>query len=369
MLPAASRFCLECRRPVDVGPTPASYTPRRLTEQILEGRETLQGERKQVTVLFCDIVHSTARTQRLGPEGMHALMNRFFTRAAEQVHRYEGTINRFPGDGFMALFGAPIAHEDHSRRAVLSALGLRDALAADGALSGVEIRQGINSGEIVVGVIGDDLHMDYTAFGDTVVLAARLEASAAPNEILVSDSTARAVRGYFEFEVAPAVEVTERKLRPLRIAGPGTRQSRLEDTDRRLAPFVGREGDLGALTSLGDNGASRIVGIVGEPGIGKSRLVHEFLAAVGDGAVIYEGRCLSLGSASPYLPVLDLLRETCGIASSDTRRVVVEARGDVDKRGCRCGSRIALSSSPARRRGRVGAAGRSRPGDDQGPDV
>jgi len=180
MLPAGSRFCLECGRPVEAGPAPASYTPRRLTEQILEGRAALQGERKQVTVLFCDIVHSTAHTQRLGPEGWHALMNRFFTRAAGQVHRYEGTINQFLGDGFMALFGAPIAHEDHSRRAVLAALALRDALTADGALSGVEVRQGINSGEIVVGAIGDDLRVDYTPFGDTVVLAARLESGGRP---------------------------------------------------------------------------------------------------------------------------------------------------------------------------------------------
>jgi tetratricopeptide (TPR) repeat protein len=217
----------------------------------------------------------------------------------------------------MALFGAPIAHEDHSRRAVLAALGLRDALAADAALSGVDIRQGINSGEIVVGVIGDDLRMDYTAFGDTVVLAARLEASAAPNEILVSDSTASAVRGYFEVEFAPAVEVKERKLRPLRIVGPGTRQSRLEDTDRRLAPFVGRDADLAALTDVRDSSGGRIVGIVGEPGIGKSRLVHEFLIAA-DGAAMYLGRCLSFGSASSYLPVLDLLRETCGITTSDS---------------------------------------------------
>jgi class 3 adenylate cyclase/tetratricopeptide (TPR) repeat protein len=335
-LPAGARFCLDCGRPVDAGPAPASYTPRHLIEQILEGRAALRGELKQVTVLFCDIVHSTAHTQRLGPEGMHALMNRFFTRAAEQVHRYEGTINQFLGDGFMALFGAPIAHEDHSRRAVLAAIGLRDALAGDEALSGVEIRQGINSGQIVVGAIGDDLRMDYTAFGDTVVLAARLEAAAAPNEIVVSDSTARAVRGYFEVEIAPAAQVKERQLRPLRIVGPGTRQSRLEDTDRRLAPFVGRDGDLAALTNLGDHGTGRIVGIVGEPGIGKSRLVHEFLAAAGDGATTYAGRCLSFGSASSYLPVLALLRETCGIAPSDSRAessaklAATLARADVD---------------------------------------
>jgi class 3 adenylate cyclase len=173
-VPAEARFCPKCGRPAEAGPMPASYTPRHLTERILAGHAALEGERKQVTVLFCDIVHSTAHTQRLGPEGMHALMNRFFTRAAEQVHRYEGTINQFLGDGFMALFGAPIAHEDHSRRAVLAALGLREVIAADGALSGIDIRQGINSGEIVVGMIGDDLRMDYTAFGDTVVLAARL---------------------------------------------------------------------------------------------------------------------------------------------------------------------------------------------------
>ena len=319
VLPAAARFCPQCGRPVAAGPAPASYTPRHLTEQILEGRAALQGERKQVTVLFCDIVHSTAHSQRLGAEGMHALMDRFFSHASEQVHRYEGTINQFLGDGFMALFGAPIAHEDHSRRAVLAALGLRDAVEADIALADVEIRQGINTGEIVVGVIGDDLRMDYTAFGDTVILAARLEAGAAANEILVGDSTARKVRGYFNLEVGPTVQVKERELRPLRVVGLGSRRSRLQDTDRRLAPLVGRDGDLAALAALcRGNSSGRIVGIMGEPGIGKSRLVHEFRKAIGDSAAVYEGRCLSFGSASPYLPVLDLVRDTCGIAPSDS---------------------------------------------------
>ncbi len=184
----------------------------------------------------------------------------------------------------------------------------------------MEIRQGINTGEIVVGLIGDDLRMDYTAFGDTVMLAARLEAGAGANEILVGDSTAGKVRGYFSLKAGPAVQVKERELRPLRVVGLGSRRSRLQDTDRRLAPLVGRDGDLAALAALGRGiGTGRIVGIMGEPGIGKSRLVHEFRTAIGDDAAVYEGRCLSFGSASPYLPVLDLVRETCGIAPGDSR--------------------------------------------------
>jgi class 3 adenylate cyclase len=178
---------------------PLSYTPKHLAEKILTSRSALEGERKQVTVLFCDLANSTPIAERIGPEAMHTLLNRFFEAALNEVHRYEGTINQFLGDGFMALFGAPLAHEDHARRAVLAALALQRTLAeADlGKPYGetCQFRMGLNSGLVVVGSIGDNLRMDYSAIGDTTNLAARLQQHAVPGDILVSESTTRLVQG------------------------------------------------------------------------------------------------------------------------------------------------------------------------------
>src|SRR5215831_2048888 len=169
---------------------PLSYTPPHLAEKILLSRSALEGERKQVTVLFCDLANSTPLAARLGPEAMHTLFNRFFTLALDVVHRYEGTINQFLGDGFMALFGAPIAHEDHARRAVLAALDLQRTLADHHAELGEPygvpcmFRMGLNTGLVVVGSIGNNLRMDYSAVGDTTNLAARLQQLAEPGTIL-----------------------------------------------------------------------------------------------------------------------------------------------------------------------------------------
>jgi class 3 adenylate cyclase len=155
-LPPGARFCPDCGQPASATLAPASYTPRHISEQILAVRGAIEGERKQVSVLFCDIVRSSALAAELGPEEFHLVIDRFFRTALAEVHRYEGTINQFLGDGFMALFGAPIAHEDHARRAVLAALGIT-------AQAEVNIRIGINSGLVVVGTIGDDLRVEGAA--------------------------------------------------------------------------------------------------------------------------------------------------------------------------------------------------------------
>src|SRR5207253_11210839 len=179
--------------------------------RILRDRAALTGERKQVTVLFCDFANSTPLAEQLGPEGMHTLLNRFFALALAEVHRYEGTINQFLGDGFMALFGAPIAHEDHARRAVLAALALQRTLQDTplGEPYGVEcaFRMGLNSGLVVVGSIGDNLRMDYSAVGDTTNLASRLQQQAEPGTMLVSESTTRLVEGAVRLEALQPVEV------------------------------------------------------------------------------------------------------------------------------------------------------------------
>ena len=272
--PLDARFCSECGHAATLAPVPASYTPRHITEQILAVRSAIEGERKQVSVLFCDIVRSSALAAELGPEEFHLVIDRFFRVALAEVHRYEGTVNQFLGDGFMALFGAPIAHEDHARRAVLAALGIAGR-------TEVQIRIGINSGLVVVGAIGDDLRLDYTAFGDTTVLAARLQAAASPGTVLVSQRTAGLVRGYFQLEEVTPVQVKERMVYPARVLGLGTRAAPIA-ADDELGPFTGRDGELAELRRALEataSGEGQVVGLVGEPGLGKSRLAFEFRRA------------------------------------------------------------------------------------------
>ena len=191
-----AKFCDVCATPVAIAPLPRaadprSYTPKHLAEKILTSRSALEGERKQVTVLFADVKGSTELASELDPEEWHRTMDRFFQILAEGVHRFEGTVNEYRGDGIMALFGAPIAHEDHAQRACYAALHLRDALRryADELRIGkgisFSVRMGLNSGEVVVGKIGDDLRMDYTALGHTANLAARMEQIAEPGRIYI----------------------------------------------------------------------------------------------------------------------------------------------------------------------------------------
>src|SRR5262249_13034105 len=207
--PESQKFCGDCGARLPAAADAAdessltSYTPRHLTEKILTSRSTLEGERKQVTVLFCDMANSTELTQRLGAEPMYSLLNVFFELALAEVHRLEGTINQFLGDGFMALFAAPVAHEDHIRRRFLAALAirqrLRDAATETTALGQIRVRMGMNTGTVVVGKIGDNVRMDYTAVGDTTNLAARLQSLAQPGLIYASPSIYAAGDPYFDF--------------------------------------------------------------------------------------------------------------------------------------------------------------------------
>ena len=295
-----------------IAPAPAGYTPAHITEQILAVPSAIEGERKQVSVLFCDIVASSALATDLGPEEFHLVIDRFFRVAMAEVHRYQGTINQFLGDGFMALFGAPVAHEDHARRAVLAALGI--ATQAE-----VKIRIGINSGLVVVGTIGDDLRVDYTAFGDTTVLAARLQAAAAPGAVLLSQRTAELVRGYFQLQEVTPVKVKERTVYPLRVTGLGARTGRIASGDE-LIPFTGRDRELAELQralEVAADGEGQVVGLAGDPGLGKSRLALEFRRLAETHAEVLEGRCLSYGASIAYLPLFELVRNACGIAADD----------------------------------------------------
>jgi class 3 adenylate cyclase/tetratricopeptide (TPR) repeat protein len=314
---------------------PLSYTPRHLAEKILTSRSALEGERKQVTVLFCDLANSTPIAERIGPEHMHTLLNRFFELALSEVHRYEGTINQFLGDGFMALFGAPIAHEDHARRAVFAALALQRTLQEThlGEPYGEEcqFRMGLNSGLVVVGSIGDNLRMDYSAIGDTTNLAARLQQVAEPGTILVNDSTSRLVQGYVRLEALQPVEV-KGKTEPVpiyKVIGTLPRRSPIVVRgERQLSSFVGRERELATLEALFaqvEAGQGQVVGIVAEAGGGKSRLLYEFRQRLQDKQVTYlEGRCLSYGSTIPYHPIIDVLRNNCGVSETDSPEAIGE---------------------------------------------
>ena len=311
--PPGARFCPECGHAAAAAPGAAGYTPAHVSEQILAVRSAVEGERKQVSVLFCDIVHSSALAADLGPEEFHLVIDRFFQTALAEVHRYEGTVNQFLGDGFMALFGAPVAHEDHAQHAVLAALGIAGR-------AEVPVRIGINSGLVVVGTIGDHLRVDYTAFGDTTVLAARLQAAAAPGAVLVSQQTAELVRGYFQLEQVAQIQVKERTVRPLRVTALGSRTARL-DSGGDLSPFTGRDRELAELRRMLEivvNGEGQVVGLAGDPGLGKSRLAWEFCRLAEDDAAVLEGRCRSYGAAIAYLPLFELVRNACGIAADDT---------------------------------------------------
>jgi predicted ATPase len=266
---------------------------------------------------------------------MHTLLNRFFEVALNAVHRYEGTINQFLGDGFMALFGAPLAHEDHARRAVLAALALQRTLQeADlGKPYGVEcaFRIGLNSGLVVVGSIGDNLRMDYSAIGDTTNLAARLQQQAEPGDILISESTSRLVQGTVRLEALQPVEVKGKTepVTPYKVIGTLPRRSPIASRGERiLSPFVGREREVATLEALFaqvEAGQGQVVGIVAEAGGGKSRLLYEFRQCLQDKQVTYlEGRCLSYGSTMPYHPLLDVLRHSCGISETESPDTIHE---------------------------------------------
>jgi class 3 adenylate cyclase/tetratricopeptide (TPR) repeat protein len=295
------------------------------------------GERKQITALFCDLVNSVGITERLGSERFVALLNRFLELVLAEVQRYDGTIDNFRGDGFLALFGAPVAHEDHARRAVLAALGIRRRMEEQGSALGVQygvelaVRMGLNTGPVVVGTIGADLAMDYTAIGDTTNVAARLQQMAEPRAIIISEATARHVAGYARVEAIGTVEVRGRSepIAAYRVLGIGPRRAPLEGlAPRTLSQFVGRArqlADLKALLEQIEQGRGQAVGIAAEPGMGKSRLIYEFRRSLGRKRVTYlEGRCLSYGSAIPYVPILDIIRNNCGIAEADSPDVVAE---------------------------------------------
>ena len=316
-----------------------AYTPRHLVERILTTRSALEGERKQVSVLFADVVDSMRLAERLGAEEWHRVLDRIFAILSAGIHRFEGTINQFTGDGVMALFGAPVAHEDHARRACHAALSAMSELHAyAGALRarGLElsVRMGINSGEVVVGKIGDDLRMDYTAQGHCVGLAARMEQLAAPGTVLLTESTAQLVEGFFALaDVGPrSIKGVSAEIRTFELRGVGPRRTRLDGSALRgLSRLIGRETELtwldGILTRSMES-TGQIVGVIGEAGVGKSRLCLEFIQRCrARGIPVHEVHCPSHGATVPWLAIRELMRGYFGLApdtAADSIRRTVE---------------------------------------------
>jgi class 3 adenylate cyclase len=310
-------------------PDPRISTPKHLAERILTSRDALEGERKQVTVLFADVKGSMELNEQLDPEAWSQIMSRFFQILADGVERFEGFVDKFTGDGIMALFGAPIAHEDHAQRACWAALHLRDALRRHADELRIQqglnfsTRIGLNSGEVVVGTIGDDLRMEYTAQGHVVGLAQRMEQVAAADRIAISEHTARLVAPYFALRDLGRLQL-KGAAEPVGVfeLESGEARTRLDvSRSRGFTRFVGREREMAVLDAalqraLG--GETQNVGVVGEPGVGKSRLCIELLALARTQAIpVYEGHCLSHGRALPFHPVLQLFRSYFGIHETD----------------------------------------------------
>jgi class 3 adenylate cyclase/tetratricopeptide (TPR) repeat protein len=290
---------------------------------------SLEGERKPITVLCCALANATGLAEALGPDAMHGLMQGFLTLARREVQRYEGTMVQYRGDGFMALFGAPLAHEDHARRGVLTAIGLQRRLCEHGATlehtsgEALAVCIGLHTGLVVVGGLGDDGGKLFTAVGPTMQIAIQLQQLAAPGTILLSEALRRLLAGYVNVEPFRSPPTTDQTASPpaYTLIGLAPRRSPVaEGAERALRRFVGRQRELVALHALltqAEGGQGQVVGVVGEAGLGKSRLLEEFRLRLQGQAVTYlEGRCLAYGQQMPYLPVLEFLRQQCGIAEA-----------------------------------------------------
>jgi class 3 adenylate cyclase/tetratricopeptide (TPR) repeat protein len=308
------------------------YLPEGLTEKILSQRDRIEGERKHVTVMFCDMEGFTALSERLGPEEAYTIMDQVYEILIHKVHDYEGTVNEMTGDGIMALFGAPIALEDAPQRAIRSSLAVHremakfsDRLKKEKEISApLKMRIGIHTGPVVVGTIGNDLRVEFKAVGDTVNLASRMENLAEPGSTYVADATYRLAEGFFLFEALGEKEIKGRQeaVKTYQVIGPSTRRTRFDvSANRGLTPLVGRERELELLLDTFERartGRGQAISIVAEAGVGKSRLLYEFRKAVtSENVVFLEGRCLSYSRGVAFYPMIDILKANFDIAEND----------------------------------------------------
>ncbi len=346
-LSPTAKFCpaCACPTPLSVAPaatsrfaSPGAYTPQHLVGKILTSKPALEGERKQVTVLFADMRGSMELLADRDPEDARRILDPVLELMMEAVHRYEGTVNQVMGDGIMALFGAPIAHEDHGLRACYAALRMQEAVKRHAEGPGraerapIQMRVGLNSGEVVVRAIGSDLHVDYTAVGQTTHLAARMEQLAAPGTILMTRDMLELVGGFVDVKRRGAVRVKglAEPVEVCELVGAGQVRSRLRaGAARGLTTFVGRALEmeqLGRARAQAAEGHGQAVALVGEPGVGKSRLLHEFVAALRDGDwLVLEGAAVSLREPAPYQLFIDVLRTFFQVDAAADARAVSES--------------------------------------------
>ena len=353
--PAGFMFCGKCGQDLQKAdkPTsvdydqPHSYTPKHLADKILTHRSAIEGERKLVTVLFADVANFTAMSEKLDPEEVHQIMDGCFKILMDEIHKCEGTINQFTGDGVMALFGAPVGHEDHAQRACRAALAVQKVVANYGekikqqydAL--FQMRIGLNSGSVIVGAIGDDLRMDYTAVGDTTNLAARVEQHTEPGQIFLSGETQNIIRDYFESEPVGEMSLKGKK-EPQSIYRLISEYSHVRNRFeaglvRGVTELVGRKREITELNAVFQKvkaGEAQIVDVVGEAGIGKSRLIYEFRESLGSEAIFLTGLCMQYGGSINFLPVIDIVKAAFGIDRDMTeeeacKKIDVRATGEL----------------------------------------
>jgi len=337
-----SKFCGECGQslssPSETAPSKdlsfdeklakiQKYLPGGLTEKILSQRDRIEGERRHVTIMFVDMKGFTPLTEKLGPEETFALMDQVFEIIIHKIHDYEGTVNELRGDGVLALFGAPVALEDAPQRAIRSSLAIHremtrfsEKIRGEMGIFPILVRIGINTGPVVVGTLGNDLRVQFTAVGDTINMAARMEQLAEPGTTYVTEDTFKLTEGYFRFEALGEREIkgkAEAK-KVYRVIAPSTRTTRFDvSAERGLSRFIGRERELELLIDAFDRakaGRGQAVSITGEAGVGKSRLLYEFRKAVANEDILFlEGKCLSYGRGVAYHPIIDVLKSNFGI--------------------------------------------------------
>ena len=364
----ARRFCAECGEPLDIecfkcgfsnrpGETfcggcgtdleaaaglavskydsPRSYTPIHLAEEVLAARAAIEGERKHVTILFADLKGSLVLIEDRDPEHVQTILDAAIQSMIAAVHRYEGIVNRVQGDGIMALFGAPLAHEDHAVRACYAALAMQEAhpdlaqeAGRENAVEG-QLRIGLNSGDVVVRAIGNDLSMDYDAIGQATYLAARMEQLADPGTIRLTRATFGLAREFIQVrELGPVpVRGLKNPVETFELVGATPTRTRFQAAvTRGLTRFIGRQPEFELLdrhkTSAGE-GHGQIVAVIGEAGVGKSRLYYEFThSPITEGWLVLEGVSVSYGKATSYLPVIDLLKNYFHIEDRDDDQTI-----------------------------------------------
>jgi class 3 adenylate cyclase len=348
-LPSGAKFCLECGEPVSSRAvasrfaTPETYTPKYLADKILTSKSALEGERKQVTVLFADLKGSMELLADRDPEEARKILDPVLEHMMDAVHRYEGTVNQVMGDGIMALFGAPIAHEDHAVRACYAALRMQESIRRDtdemrrSLGIEVQIRIGLNSGEVVVRSVGSDLRMDYSAVGQTTHLAARMEQLAPSGTIRLTAQVLRLGEGFVQVKSLGPIPVkgVDEPVEVFELVGAAAIRTRLQAARARgFTHFVGRDAEMEQIRQAAEQarrGRGQIVAVVGDPGVGKSRLFYEFLQSRHrEGWLVLEAGSVSYGKATAFLPLADLLRSYFRIGDrDDTRSVRAKVTGTV----------------------------------------